>query len=369
MRNPLHSLCPYFAMFPEDFVREQVDAYTAPGDCVFDPFSGRGTTIFQSLLMDRRSAGVDVNPVAYCISGAKAELPSLSQILDRIDKLESLYAFCDEEKFREERRTLPPFFRRAYYHTTLNELLFLRLALNWQSDPVDRFVTALALGCLHGEVNSAKSYFSNQMPRTISTKPQYSLKYWKKKKLWPQKRNVFAMLRIKAGFRLSGAIPSSRGQVRLADARKSADEFPHLKGQVSVIVTSPPYFDVTNYEEDQWLRLWLLGFDPKPSYSQFSHDSRHTQEDHYWRFLQESWKGIKPLLKENATIVCRMGAKGLTEARIRERMVQSVQLVFPEAKMPKRPVISNIRNSQTRAFRPGSKGCLFEMDFVFSLSG
>jgi DNA modification methylase len=53
-------------MFPEDFVARQLFAYTRRGDVVFDPFCGRGTTIFESLLNGRRAAGVDINPVAAC---------------------------------------------------------------------------------------------------------------------------------------------------------------------------------------------------------------------------------------------------------------------------------------------------------------
>ena len=45
MRHPLHSICPYFAMFPEGFVLEQLYAYTRPNDVVLDPFCGRGTTV------------------------------------------------------------------------------------------------------------------------------------------------------------------------------------------------------------------------------------------------------------------------------------------------------------------------------------
>jgi len=44
MRNRLHALCPYFAMFPESFVAEHVEALTEPGSWVFDPFAGSNTT-------------------------------------------------------------------------------------------------------------------------------------------------------------------------------------------------------------------------------------------------------------------------------------------------------------------------------------
>ena len=31
MRHPLHSICPYFAMFPKDFVARQILRLHAPG--------------------------------------------------------------------------------------------------------------------------------------------------------------------------------------------------------------------------------------------------------------------------------------------------------------------------------------------------
>src|SRR5688572_29646731 len=88
MRHPLHSLCPYFAMFPEQFVAKQLFAYSKRGDVVFDPFCGRGTTIFESLLNGREAAGVDINPVAACIASAKADPPIMRSVIDRLLELE-----------------------------------------------------------------------------------------------------------------------------------------------------------------------------------------------------------------------------------------------------------------------------------------
>ena len=39
---------------------------TAPGETVYDPFSGRGTTAMQAALMGRRPVGNDINPLARC---------------------------------------------------------------------------------------------------------------------------------------------------------------------------------------------------------------------------------------------------------------------------------------------------------------
>ena len=73
-RHRFHSLCPYFAMFPERFAETWISRLTKPGDRVLDPFCGRGTTPFQSVLMGREAIACDINPVASCVSKAKTNL-------------------------------------------------------------------------------------------------------------------------------------------------------------------------------------------------------------------------------------------------------------------------------------------------------
>src|SRR5689334_7197327 len=87
----LHALCPYFAMFPPDFAREQILQHTKRGELVLDPFSGRGTTLLEALLNERRAVAADINPVAYCVSAAKAHAPSLGEVWDELDFLEEAY--------------------------------------------------------------------------------------------------------------------------------------------------------------------------------------------------------------------------------------------------------------------------------------
>jgi hypothetical protein len=367
MRHRMHSICPYLAMFPEDFVFEHANEYTAEGDRIFDPFSGRGTTLFQSLLMKRKAAAVDVNPVAYCISKAKAQIPSLDRVQDEIDRLEKLYGSYARTSLDEERRKLPPFFRRAYYHTTLRQMLYLRKALKWRVDPVHGFVTALALGSLHGESDKSRSYFSNQMPRTISTKPAYSLKYWRENNLWPHKRDVFAILRARAEYRLANQEGVRRGSVALADARLAAHAFPQLKNSVSAVITSPPYLNMLRYEEDQWLRLWFLGSKPHPVYGKYSRDDRHTSAKRYWSFLAEVWEGMEPLLKKESVMVCRIGAVDIKQKELTVGLKASLKEAFPNVEMLKRPKVSQIKNRQADHFLPGSKGCTYEVDYVFAL--
>jgi DNA methylase len=359
-RHPLHSICPYFAMFPEEFVERHVLTYSEVGDLVFDPFSGRGTTVFQSLILGRRSAGTDVNPVAACISGAKADPPSLLAVLDRVTELENAYEHAEVDDLGE-------FFHYCFHGKTLSQVVYLRSALSWSRNRTDRFIAAMALGALHGESHRTRLCFSNRMPRTISTKPDYSVRWWKSRGLVAPERNAFEILRELAKFRLGAGVPDRSGRVVLADARTASHMYPDLRGQVRLIITSPPYVDVTDYGEDQWLRLWFLGGESRPRAKSFA-DDRYTRSDSYWQFLTEVWAGIENLLAPEAIIVIRIGGK-LDLAQITSGLSESLKsgLVNGNVALAGNVSTSALRKRQTNAFRPGTKAGV-EHDFIFECS-
>src|SRR5205085_2021022 len=160
MRNRFHSICPYFAMFPEQFAEQWIERLTSRHDVVLDPFSGRGTTAFQALLMDRRAVACDVNDVAFCLTRAKTEAPKRGTLRARLSALEEGY---QSARWLKIAREYPKFFRVAFAIPTLAQLLYLRSKLRWQHYRTDGMIAALALGALHGE--RSPTYLSNQMPR------------------------------------------------------------------------------------------------------------------------------------------------------------------------------------------------------------
>jgi DNA methylase len=364
MRHRFHSICPYFAMFPESFAKRWIEKCTQPGQTILDPFAGRGTAPFQAILMGRTAIASDINPVAFVLSGAKLDSPTKKSVVRRLNQLRAEYTPSD---FMDEQQDLPAFFQRAFHQATLPQILFLRGALEWRNSRVDRFLAALVLGSLHGEMDKSSSYFSNQMPRTISTKPNYSLKFWEKFQLWPEPKDVFAILRQRIDYRFASAPPAIRGSAYLADVR----DLPHTAQQhlssIDCVITSPPYLNVTNFEEDQWLRLWFLGGDPHPNPGRHSRDDRHERPEMYWAFLCDAWRALRPLMKKQATLVCRIGGRGLSEDMLCTTFSASVQFLARKWKLVSYEV-SYLSKRQTDAFRPGTVGCRFELDFCFELT-
>ena len=362
MRNRLHALCPYFAMFPESFAERWIDELTEPNDWVLDPFCGRGTAPFQALLMGRRAVGVDVNPVAYCVTRAKTNAPRAGQVRRRLTLLERGF---EPHEWELERRRLAPFFRSAFHPHALRIILYLRHTLRWRESSVDCMIAALTLGSLHGETRSP-SYMSNQMPRTISTKPQYSLRFWRDRDLKPPYRDPFTIIRSRLAFRYETIPPIGAAEILNADMR----ELPRMETRnhnIRCVITSPPYLDVTSFEEDQWLRLWFLGGVPYPQRNVISRDDRHSTREAYWRLIADMWRALGQVLAPQAHIVIRIGAKDILPENVVSALLgaavfsrRTVELLDSE--------VSEIPRRQTDAFRPGAPGCAREVDCHFMMT-
>lgn len=363
MRHRFHAICPYFAMFPEAFVEKHLAASRRSG-VVFDPFCGRGTTIFESLLRGRDAAGCDIHPVAVCVTGAKADPPSTTEVYTRLANLETRFAPPVLDAYAA---VFHEFFDLCFHPETFSQVLFLRQQLDWQFNRTDRFIAALSLGALHGESHRSPSYFSNRMPRTISTKPAYSVRWWRRHGYSPPRRDVFAILRQRIEYRFRTAPPALRGRVEQGDARKASTYFPDLLRRVTDVITSPPYLDTTHYKEDQWLRLWFLRGEPKSTYDRT--DARHYNKAFYWTFLQESWAGLAPLLADTARLVIRIGGRRLAKNEALEQLQETLTHGLRRSVRPiDSGVTTLVKKTQANTFRGAKASPTVEHDFCFTVS-
>lgn len=66
-----HKFYRYPARFSPQFVRVAIEEFTNPGDLVFDPFMGGGTTMVEAISLGRRAIGTDISSLAAFVSDAK----------------------------------------------------------------------------------------------------------------------------------------------------------------------------------------------------------------------------------------------------------------------------------------------------------
>ncbi|QND75155.1 DNA methyltransferase [Tardiphaga robiniae] len=72
-------LFPYYAGFPESFVRAVLGSEAIkPGSLIYDPWNGSGTTTSVASEMGLPSIGIDINPVMVIV--AKARLLPRSEL-------------------------------------------------------------------------------------------------------------------------------------------------------------------------------------------------------------------------------------------------------------------------------------------------
>ena len=108
--HSLHEIS-YRACFKPQLPRFFITRLTEPGQVVYDPFMGRGTTVLESGLLRRRAIGTDVNPLGTILVKPRFAPPTSVAVARRLQEID----FQDDEEFPEE--------LLAFYHTdTLREM-------------------------------------------------------------------------------------------------------------------------------------------------------------------------------------------------------------------------------------------------------
>ncbi|MDX2276977.1 MAG: DNA methyltransferase [Hyphomonadaceae bacterium] len=284
----LNAICPYFTMFPLEYPTRILSKHRRDDPVVVDPFCGRGTTIYAARKSGLRSYGFDVSSIAIAIAKAKLASASVDQVIALAEHLLSF-----------QPRDVPDteFFERAYAPSTLKDICRIReglLRIRRETD-ASVLLRAAMLGCLHGPMakhTPSSGYFSNQMPRTFSSKPDYSVRFWDDRELKAPRVSVLKVLRRKLERipDLDGPTIGTFDRVRRADARL-ATPYRNLAGDL-VVVTSPPYYGMRTYVQDQWLRNWFLGGPEEVDYEADTQVS-HAAHDDFVRDLARVWTHLK----------------------------------------------------------------------------
>ena len=251
-----HAMCSYMAMFPPTIPHVFINWLTSPGDVVWDPFCGRGTTVLEACNLGRIGLGSDANPLSWILTSAKVKPPTIGAVKHRINHLRKINGRSNSIPVADEINAI-------FDPDVLAQLLWLRATLSKKSI-VDRYLYAVLLGILHANARSDGSPrgLTISMPNTFSMAPRYVMKYKKTHHLKPPKLNVIDALEARIADLGEPPKGFNRGAAWLKDVTKSnigLRRFPAPR----LIFGSPPYLEVMKYGKLNWLRLWLLGFSPK----------------------------------------------------------------------------------------------------------
>jgi len=278
--SSLHEVS-YRACFKPQLPRFFIERLTRPGEIVYDPFMGRGTTPIEAALLGRVPFGNDINPLSLTFTRPRLRPPTPEEISARLKHIN----LADHDEFPEE--------LLVFYHPeTLKEICALKkyflgrprafvLKPNGQEsnsqhagsetgaplDPVDDWLCMVALNRLTGHSPGFLSVYTLPPNQAVSVQSQRKIN--EKRNQSPPRREV-AKLILKKSKQLLGDVTAEVRATLASVANHArfcnspADATRTLSpDSVSLVVTSPPFLDVVQYADDNWLRCWFLGIDPK----------------------------------------------------------------------------------------------------------
>jgi SAM-dependent methyltransferase len=256
--SALHEVS-YRACFKPQLPAYFIERLSAPGDTVYDPFSGRGTTAVEAALRGRRVVANDVNPLSTIMARPRLEVPNVAEVDVRLRALR-----LGDKVARELDLSM------FYHPDTERALLNLRRYLmrrreDGTEDVADRWIRMVATNRLTGHSPGFFSVYT--LPPNQATTPEGQLRINQKLGQRPPYRDVRALILRKSMQLQSGLNAADRWRLREAAAHArflegEAASTPAIDpGSVQLTVTSPPFLNVVQYARDNWLRCWFNGLD------------------------------------------------------------------------------------------------------------
>ncbi|WP_270366386.1 hypothetical protein [Microbacterium algeriense] len=206
-----------------------------------------------------------------------------------------------------------------YHDNTLAQLCFIRerlLAKEITTWSRTEYMLAGALaGIMHGgwRRDGTSQYLSISMPNTFSMSPSYVQKFIQEKGLQKLDQDVFERLRDKLARLYLDEVGGIAGTTHHSDAANLLSGNTLAPSSIDLVVTSPPYLQVVNYAQSNWIRLWLLGINEVGRDGGAGRrsldavlDHRHTYTS-YCEFMLRTTLGIQRTLKRDGVAVLVIG--------------------------------------------------------------
>ena len=294
------------AQLPEFFISR----LTEEGDSVLDPFMGRGTTPVQSALMRRKAFGNDVNPLSAMLTEPRLRPICQKDVKEALEEDVNWDAGEVDDAPGMKCEDL-----LAFYHIeTLRDLESLRFWLERRKDdPVANWIRMVAISRLTGHSNGFFSVRTMPPNQAVSADAQRRIN--KKSGAIPPKRDVAALIMKKSKSLVrDGMVPSG---IEFGLWNGYAWRLPRLAdGSIDLVVTSPPFLDVVQYADDNWLRCWFAGI----HMGAVAIDMHRTEG---------AWSGmIEKTLKEMARVVRPGGHVAFEVGEVRNGKVLLERLVW-----------------------------------------
>lgn len=288
--------------FPATFVPEipftLIEVLTLPGAIVFDPFAGIGTTYFQALLLNRKSLATEICRVAIMYMQSLFTLFDTTINFDSVKKSikKMLEEFNPVEDYTSNvpRNVLINNLKPWYSEKTLNQLSFLFIK---EANCGDKSIKAAMRISISAILKTASNQdrgwgciADNVLPKTNQIKDKEALDLFDK-----HINRLIEDISEHLKYFMPGYgqlyKEQSEKQTIFHEEVKECKEI--LDNSVDLVVTSPPYPNMTDYVTSQRLSYYFLGYNLTDKKSVRDIDleigarSRRARKDSLDRYLED----------------------------------------------------------------------------------
>ncbi|MCX6684351.1 MAG: DNA methyltransferase [Methanoregula sp.] len=306
----------YRACFKPQLPRFFIDILTRKGDVVYDPFSGRGTTIIEAGLLGRDVLANDANPLSRIMTEPRFFPPDIAAVEKRLAAIPRSRdgATIDLSMF--------------YHPDTEKEIVALRNYIlnrkaNCRDDMIDRWIAMVATNRLTGH---SKGFFSvYTLPPNQAVSQQSQQRINQKRQQTPEYRDTHkiildktkSLLRKLSRVEKKDLTRAGKKACLLTGDARSTPDIPD--SSIQLTVTSPPFLDIVQYREDNWLRCWFNGHNEETIGKQIT----------MARTLDE-WTGVMAaVFRELYRITLYGGYVAFEVGEVRKRTIRLEEHVIP----------------------------------------
>jgi len=241
-----HSLHEYPAMLHYLLVSYLIKNYSEEDSIIYDPFCGSGVSIVESLKLNRKVFGTDINPLALLIADVRASNFDTDTIMDVLDKLSTDWNNLTSDI--PEVKNINYWFKNYVIKDLGKIRTFLKTV---KDEDVFKFLLVVFSQTVRDVSNNRKGEFK-----------RYRLSEEKLNQFNPDVRNTFFSLAERyLKIIETDIMPSKDFKLFLQDVR-----LPIPIKNVDLIITSPPYGDSkTTVAYGQFSSFsfdWLRGLNP-----------------------------------------------------------------------------------------------------------
>lgn len=295
-----HSFCSYHGKLKPAIAHFLIKNFTDEKDNILDPLGGVGTIALEAILQGRNAVSNDLSELAYIITKAKIEKTNYENIFKVV---EDLSAYIENNKTKELNNHLyddfglngkiPEYFEKNTYSEILSARKYFKNKKLQDLSPAECVVFASFLHVLHG--NRPYALSRNSHPLTPYA-PTGEFIY----------KNVIEHIVDKINLTYKNNFFDEYNGVGKSILGNYTQLSNIYTNSFDAIITSPPFLSSLKFYSQNWMRLWLSGWEQEDytnANMRFLEGQQKKDINIYNSFFEMSYN----VLKSNGRVILHLG--------------------------------------------------------------